>query len=355
MGTPRLDRLDRNFIINGAMEYWQRVAGNVTTVNTAANVQTFTSDRFFHYSEGPTVKNYSVARNVSVPTVAQAGYAFPFSRRFTCLTTLTSPAAGDRVIPHHYTIEGTDCRLLLGQISTFGFWVNCSLAGTYPVNFMTNGGTRTYMTTFNIGAGEVNTWVFRTFTLQFENNIPTDNGPGIYIRIGGHSGSTFRTATVGAWQAGNFDCTTTSTNIMSVANARMDITGVQLVLGSVLTAGSFSLAGRDLAGELQLCQRYFEKSYEVNTAPGSATASGSTGVRGINGSPYHYTPFCTWKRAAPVIVLYDWAGAANRIRTNGINNVVLNGVIDNQVGSFLVAHNITSGEIFFHWTADAEI
>jgi hypothetical protein len=252
----RVDSLDKNLIINGGMDYWQRTTS--ATVNTASLTTAFTSDRFFHYSEGTTNKNYSVTRNTSVPTAGQIGEKLEFSRRFTCLTAIASFAAGDRVLPHCQTIEGVYSRRLIGKQATLGFWVFCSLAGTYPVSFQTNNvSPRTFMTTFDISAGEINTWVWKSVGVTFETtNMSTTATAGIFIRIGAHSGSNFRTATTNEWVAGNLDCTTTSTNIMSVVNSVFAITGVQLIEGN-LQPGWFSLAGGNVDEELRLCQRYF--------------------------------------------------------------------------------------------------
>jgi hypothetical protein len=64
----------------------------------------------------------------------------------------------------------------------------------------------------------------------------------------------------------------TSANATGAANEFYEITGIMLNEGPV--AAQFTLHAGNHASELAACQRYFEKSYDVDTAPGTATNEG---------------------------------------------------------------------------------
>ena len=70
----------------------------------------------------------------------------------------------------------------------------------------------------------------------------------------------------------------------------------------------FKRAGRNYPEELQLCQRYYEKSYALETAPGTPTVVGREYVR-LSGSystaGLHRTSFITPKRAATIGFIYS--------------------------------------------------
>ena len=129
----------------------------------------------------------------------------------------------------------------------------------------------------------------------------------------------------------------------------------------------FELAGRNLAEELALCQRYFEKSYDVNTAPGTPTTIINTGFAfNITGSAATADPqifFITEKRTVPNMVGYNPnSGAIGTARLNTGADASLTVGFSNSIHSpgskVFVAVVVGVGGSSsggFHWTADAEI
>jgi len=82
------------------------------------------------------------------------------------------------------------------------------------------------------------------------------------------------------------------------------VTGVQLEKGS--TASPFEY--RDYGRELQLCQRYYEKSYDIDTVPGSSTNNGLTKlISFVYGSVYYpgTIVFKQTKRAVPTMSFWS--------------------------------------------------
>ena len=88
------------------------------------------------------------------------------------------------------------------------------------------------------------------------------------------------------------------------ANTPYSVTGVQLELGSVATPFEHRSYGEELA----LCQRYYQKSYDINTVPATVT---NTGIHywcsnGNNNSIATSTSVLqVMMRAAPTVTLYS--------------------------------------------------
>lgn len=131
---------------------------------------------------------------------------------------------------------------------------------------------------------------------------------------------------------------------------------------------------RTFAQELALCQRYFEKSYNIETLPGTVTNTGevigqsSGSVAGSTAGaiimPCHDV-FKVWKRIAPTVILYSTGtGAANAIYVAGSSDrtgATASGSSQKKPVDFisLDASSATAigdrTQIQYHWTADAEL
>ena len=148
------------------------------------------------------------------------------------------------------------------------------------------------------------------------------------------------------------------------ADDSMYFTGFQLEKGTVATDYEW----RPFATELLLCQRYYEKSYDYSTAPGTATsnnpcysrndASNATTTRNFVVSGGR---FAVEKRTSPSVTFYSsYTGTASRISgySSGTDYTVTSHSNYSTKGlgylttSTSPATNETSA---FHYTADAEI
>lgn len=117
---------------------------------------------------------------------------------------------------------------------------------------------------------------------------------------------------------------------------------------------------RSFAEELQLCQRYYEKSYSQNVSPASAASAGAMSVITQSASILGGFRFKTIKRVAPTITVYSPSGTQGKV-WNSSDADISSGVIAidvNDSGTRYMNSNggLTAGGIHtFHFVADAEL
>ena len=346
----------RNRIINGDMRIDQRNAGaSVTITNTGAN--TYTLDRWFAY--GNNASKFSIQQNAGSVT-PPAGFA-----NYLGVTSLaaTTVASGDQYILGQ-AIEGFNAAdLAWGTASaatiTISFKAYSSLTGTFGGALRNSAGTRSYPFTFSVSAA--NTWETKSITVAGDTSGTwlTNNGVGLYLYLGLGVGSTYL-GTAGAWAGALYTSATGATNVVATNGATFYITGVQLEAGTVATP----FERRSYGQELALCQRYYEKTYDLGSVPGTATTNGlqfctiiiSSG--NINGS----IVFRVSKRAAPTMTYYDSAGTSGRgsyafTSNNWGTAVPVAGAASNETGATLQTTGAGFGTcpVFVHYTAFAEL
>lgn len=344
----------KNYAINGAFDFWQEKVGNTTTVSAQTTHSGYMADMFAVNASGATSKSFTYVRSTDVPTFQQAGFAATYSGLFTN-TTGISLVAADLIQPFQYIMEGYDYAKLHGKAITVGFWFKASIAGTYSIAFRNAAVNRSYVTTFTASA---NTWEFKSVSLTLDNQgtWAFDNSQGLYITIAGNTGSTYQTSTLNAWQTGNFVSTNTATTWANTSGATIRMALFSITEGSFgFGATGFQRAGKTLQQELAMCQRYYEKSYQLSDAPAASTNVGTHGIRGITGAPWLISKFSVEKRVAPSITYYDWVGNINKVRFNGTDNSALNGSLSIGSSGFSLISSTSVSEAFYQWVADSRL
>jgi hypothetical protein len=295
----------KNRIINGAMTIDQRNAG-ASVATTVVAGSTYTIDRWAY-----------IVAQASKFTVQQNAGAVTPPVGFTNYLGITSTSAYARLSSDYFAINqaiegfnGLDLGWGTANASTvtLSFWVRSSLTGTFSGGFRNETVNRSYVFSYSINAA--NTWEYKTITIVGDTSgtWATNSGVGIRVQFDLGSGSTFQT-TAGAWAAGNFTCATGTTSVVGTSGATFYITGVQLEKGSTATPFEF----RSIGTELALCQRYYEKSFQQETAPanGASTTALLTEVGAARGYASGATvrdgfliSFKVTKRASPTFIAY---------------------------------------------------
>lgn len=351
----------RNRIINGDMRIAQR-----GTSSTSTSAGYHTVDRIRMTGSGALFS--AVAASMAQSTVAPSGFTNSFLYTATNGTTPTT----NQTIAIQHRIEGNNVAdLLWGSASaqpvTLSFWVRSSLTGTFGGAVRNADASRNYVFSYSIAVA--NTWEYKTVTVSGDTSGTwlTDTGVGIDLLFSlGAGPDALRSA--GSWSSSTAQGVTGQTNVVGTSGATFYITGVQLEAGSVATP----FERRPYGTELALCQRYYEKSYNQNTVPGSSTASGM--IVGVtpsstisNTSGYNIgARYAVAKRASPTVTLYARTGEEGCVSTGASTSIVLavgsGGVFGGADTGFASAINETGGSVSitgltvgFHFVANAEL
>ena len=351
--TPSVNM--KNRIINGNFVIDQRNAGASVTMTT----NLFTLDRWAGILTQ--ASKYSIQQNAGSVT-PPAGFA-----NYLGVTSLSaySVGSGDTFFVYQ-AIEGYNfADLNWGSANaktiTLSFWVRSSLTGTFGGALTNNAADRSYAFTYTISSA--NTWEQKSITIPGDTSGTwlTNNLIGANVRLGLGSGSTF-TKAAGSWGAGNIVQANGDTSVVGTNGATWFITGVQLEVGS--TATSFDY--RPYGTELQLCQRYFEKSFSTSQAVANSIYDGSsyaTVATDGAGSLVLGVSFCVSKRANPTVTFYNPSNStANswRYARNGVSETDLS-MLTTAIGTKnMVVYGSTGAAwsaayMYGQWTASAEL
>jgi hypothetical protein len=343
----------RNRLVNGNFAVDQRNEGATVTVNGS-----YGPDKW---------KLVTVAGKLSCVRVAP-GQAVSHSGAVININSLSAytSAAGD--VQGLFQQVEADCvaDFWWGNASALpvvlSFWaaVASGVSGQYSVALRNTAGTRSYVTTVNLTPA----------TAYFQIPIPGDTG-GTWVQNGNAAsmnvlfdagcGSTYQTSTLNAWQNGNFIAATGAQKLCATNGAIIQLSNVQLEVGSVATP--FEFLPPDVA--LARCQRYYEKSYPASTALGTVSNAGImqaalAGLPSAIYTPSMWAFFKVPKRATPTVVFYSPGGAVNKARdfVAGTDTTATPSAAGTctTLFSLNIAANAaaTSYNLGAHWTADAD-
>jgi hypothetical protein len=173
---------------------------------------------------------------------------------------------------------------------------------------------------------------------------------------------------VNAWQAGEFYAATGAVQLIANSGATFDLTGVQFEIG----VGATPFEYRPYGLELLLCQRYYEKTFDVDQTPGVVTDSGSLYIpmaaASTTGCQYGSFQYKVQKKSSPTITAWSVGGVSGTwtVRDNGtligtgslqVDQISPTNarcrVISLSGGTLTVSASSNWYIAFGHWTADA--
>jgi len=322
----------RNALINGGMDVWQRGTSGIVPTST----QQYTADRWESYRAG-----YAAGMSVYRPA-GPTGITYAARvQRDVGNTSTASMAFGQ-------AIESVNSTRFDGKNVTLSFWAragaNFSSASsvlTAQVNYGT-GTDQNYRNGFTGNTVVVSSGV--TLTTSWQRFTITGNVNVVATQVGVQ----FSYTPIGT--AGAAD--------------HFEITGVQLEEGSIATP----FEQRPVGTEISLCQRYFQKSFSITTAPVTPAGTGDGSGNNLTifaptvGNAYSsLTRFQTTMRRNPDITLYNaetsaigtWSIYSSSAQLNNSYAVAggsyHNGIMFNVIGVPTVT--VANGA----WTANAEL
>tara|TARA_R110000868_G_C10973188_1_gene771510 strand:+ start:52055 stop:53026 length:972 start_codon:yes stop_codon:yes gene_type:complete len=319
--TKRTDRLDKNYIINGGFDFYQRKLSIYTT-----SVPSYpTADRWA--GNGPYTDltgNHGSRRQEDAPVQMP-------SLRYSNQFRYTSNGSGS-VCNLNQRVESIFARDLAGQDVSLGFWIKNTDMQNIQIKFYTADvidvfGASTVILDTTIAADQSGDWTFMSLE---DIALPVDVARGLEVAI------SFNTPTASAVEQSIY------------------VTGIKLNIGKF--AQDFSYSGRDWVEELSLCQRYFEKTYDLDVEVGTVTDWGRITLLKHDGLNELYQHF-DYKviKATPTVIVTVYSptsGNANQ----GSDGTAMSATNPGMSGSNLYMNRATNGPTtYVHVTAESEI
>jgi hypothetical protein len=287
----------RNRIINGAMQISQRTAVNTNVAVGTGLTGTFGPDRFYSYTGTASLWNTS--------QVTTGTYDFPYANRLQRIAGQTSTSS----IYWRQIVETANCIDLAGLSVTLSFFA------TAGANYSGGAaGAAIYTgTAADQGTSLLNQALWTGFASALSSSF-TPTATRTRYTFTATLGSTIQELAIGINWAGSGT---------AGANDYIDITGVQLEVGTVTTPFERRLYGQ----ELVLCQRYYD------IQPFTANAQSPFG--------YNSQPYRVVKRVAPTITTQGTLAGATYVDMGGTTAAAPNGYAVRQNSAASTATDVT--------------
>lgn len=329
--TPRLDKLDKNYFINGGMDFHQRLGVGNYVALTGSNA--YYADRWLSSYSG----SWTVAPvTLSSPLTPNAKSKYSVNNYGQADNSSSSISIGQR-------IESLFASDLADETCSMSWWVKSETGflSSAVVNFY-------YLATPDVPATAT---LFHTETIEF-----TADSTWRELKIEGvafPSGCTGGAVVEIIYSGG------------TVFGGLQGIFTTQYCLNIGAKAIEFTRAGRTWQDELLLCQRYFEKSWELEDPITAITLIGSqpghvTFLTSFSQSLSDVIPYKARKRVnAPSIIAFNpLTGAANWRFYESSGSATDFGVtinINSARGFSVLAQSGNFAFFYGHWYSDAEL
>lgn len=319
--APRIDNIDKNYLINGGMDYWQRFISpapfsgvSMTTSWTYLNADRW-AQQYVAAGMGATPASCS---SLTVPNQLSK-----YSMNFIVTPTMTSAEVDMR-----QRIEARFASELSGQVVSFGFMINSPSATQMIMELWTPQGPDNYTTENMIYTQTV---AFPTGSWQqvkFENiTLPSVvNGLEVRFRLTNWTGL-----------SGPYNVYVTQFGL--IKNSTFD---------------GFNRHGGTVVTELRSCLRYFEKSYNLEVNPGTITNDGNY-YQPLGGLTFLTIPFKEYKRGPSIFITpYSPDTGTAGVVGSGAGDSSQPAYSVNSLSNFFFELNATF-PVRSQWTVDSEL
>ena len=300
----------------------------------------------------------SAASKLTTQRVSGSLTKYPWSLKTSTATAYT-PGTSEKNHLNMF-IEGLDFGDLLWGTNnakpiTISFTIKVNRAGKYGFSLCAVAGYPCFVFTKTLVAGENE--VVQVISGCTTGTWSTLNVASLVLRFDLGCGATYHTTQPEAWISSNVLTTADCVQAIATQGNSYEISGVQVEAGTVATPFEFLPYQQALAW----CQRYFQKSYDVDVPPGSINTSGAlcnrcVGVPEWNGFIHFRSPM----RTMPTITIYSpVTGAAGYVRQydGTAADKVAHSDYFNGTGSIRIYATCDAVNQFAacHWVADARM
>lgn len=288
----------QNIFINGGMGIDQENAGAAVSVSTAAKY-------FLDMCE-------CTAANHSAVVDAQQVAGFGGFTKAGKLTVTTADTLASNEYGHGFRkfIEYKDCQLIAGRYLAVKFKFKAKITGTYSAALVSGNASNSYVTTFSYGSAEAVQDVSLLIPVPSAKVVEGSNSRGLALYVGVAAVGTKATATLNAWQAGEYFSASTATDWEVTIGNYISWTGVYGGVDVIPAEFPF----RQHAESLALCQRYLQ----VFGNPGVNHISAGGAVTGTTAA-YIAFPLMAQLRGTPVVTASNIGGCAIRHGSSSVN------------------------------------
>jgi hypothetical protein len=204
----------------------------------------------------------------------------PSAIKYTVGPTLVPTLGSADFYAHEHLIEGSDLSMARGSVLSLSFSVWTNVPGVYSVYLSSGSRDASWTNNFTIASGQINTWVRIKYNAI--PAIPTGTGTwnfaegvtGLYIGFPLGMGAQWQTASPNKWNAGLFCGTSSNTNLLTVNNNQMKISGIKLEsspAAGFLTVPSFAI-------DYDACIRYYFTTFSYQSVTSGVAIVATTHV-----------------------------------------------------------------------------
>lgn len=318
----------KNYIINGNFDFWQRS----TSFSTPAT-STYTSDRFRLDYDG-TIGTFVISQQVFSLGQTQVPNEPTYFMRW------NQTAAGSASTLRSFRQRIESVRTLAGKTITLSFYAKAdsarSVSTTIQQFFGTGGSPTATAGTTTQTANLTTAWQKFTFVFNLSSIAGTTLGTN------------------------GDDCLEIVFKLPLNTTMTIDVAQIMVNEGASAAPWAYASGGSSLLfqQELALCQRFYTKSYDIPTPPGTVISNGQVGFRAVSTNHIQWIPLPVSMRSSPVVTFYNpTTGASGTWRDgSGPSNLTVS-VGGNAQSSIVgsvnasVGGNSTQG----HWTAETEL
>ena len=270
------------------------------------------------------------------------------------MTTLDASIAAAEFVTVSQKIEGYRAAPFMHNQFTVSFFARSNLTGQFALAVGNSNDDRNFIKTWSPAVAD--TWERFTITVAVQDLTGTwayTTGIGLNLRWTLVAG-TDHDGTDNAWNSTNNFAVVGTENFLSSTSNYMEITGIQLDLGS--QAKSFR--GIPFEEDLHAAERYFQKSYNHDVDPAATSALGQVVFHGFGTNHLQHVALRTPMGTNPTVIAYnptdgttaEWEDVtAAGPEPVTVTNIGMNGFEVNMTSS------VDTNEVNGHWTAENKL